>query len=820
MKVVGILFFLYLYVTNNITAQFVLSGKITNEKLEPLPFVSVRVRDSHLGVLTNESGDYKLALKKGIYEITISMIGYKAAIHKVFVESNTVQNFILQEADNSLSGVTVKAIGKDRAEEYIKMVIKNKDAIKSAAGAYSCNAYIKSVRLDSFTTKKKLTQVQLDSIAKTFNPQNMSVAEVYSRLDFEPPTKVKEERTGVSRKGTTWSMFYLTVTDGRFNIYENLLKVPSVSAIPFVSPVSYSGLLAYKYKTVQIIKKGNHQIHTISYKPTAVSNATVTGELVIDDSAWVVLSNRFTLPKYHLPRYDFFEVEQKHEFVNNTAWMVTREQFTYYSKTKRDRSTGVTTATYSDFELNKTFPKRYFGTELSAATDSSYNRDSVFWNTVRAEPLSNRELQTIRYRDSIYYYTHSKAYLDSIDAKANRVNWKNILYKEQPLQHHEKGVKYVFPSIATTVVPYIFSFGGLRVGLPFRMEKNNPVNKKTFQLRTDINYGFLNHDVNGYIGITRKYNPFSQATYKIDLSRNFAAIFVGDAWINQISRRNYYLDNSFGGDWSRELLNGLKLKVYARMALRRSLSHYKTYAIVDTLLQDVFDNNQAPDFEPYNAVYGGATLEFTPFQPYIREPRQKIILESKWPTAFVNWQKGVPKVLGSDVNFDYLGLGLKQFLRFGTLGVADYTIKTGSFFNTKSLKLVDYKFQRRGDPYLFMNPQEAFQALDSTFPVFKRFYEGHYFHEFNGAILNKIPIFKKIGLREVAGAGFLIAPEVNLRYGELFTGIERVFKMPFQFLQKVKLGVYVVSSYANTYSNPVQFKIGITSWNSITDRWR
>ena len=80
-------------------------------------------------------------------------------------------------------------------------------------------------------------------------------------------------------------------------------------------------------------------------------------------------------------------------------------------------------------------------------------------------------------------------------------------------------------------------------------------------------------------------------------------------------------------------------------------------------------------------------------------------------------------------------------------------------------------------------------------------------------------MFKKIGLREIAGAGFLIKPERNLRYAELFTGVERVFKYPFNLLGKFKLGVYVVGSVANQFRNPVQFKIGITTWDRGRGKW-
>jgi hypothetical protein len=114
---------------------------------------------------------------------------------------------------------------------------------------------------------------------------------------------------------------------------------------------------------------------------------------------------------------------------------------------------------------------------------------------------------------------------------------------------------------------------------------------------------------------------------------------------------------------------------------------------------------------------------------------------------------------------------------------------TGSFLNKKDLRLVDYKYQRRGDPIFFMNPNEAFQSLDTTFPVFKRFYQGHYVHEFNGAILNKVPLFKKLQLREMAGGGFYLHLKETYIISNYLAVFERVFKWPFNPTYKFKIGV-------------------------------
>jgi hypothetical protein len=212
-------------------------------------------------------------------------------------------------------------------------------------------------------------------------------------------------------------------------------------------------------------------------------------------------------------------------------------------------------------------------------------------------------------------------------------------------------------------------------------------------------------------------------------------------------------------------------------------------------------------------------LQYTPKQRYLREPKEKVILGSKWPTFYATLRKGIPNVLQSKVDFDYLEFGMEQQINLGLMGISRYTVKTGSFINKKKLEFIDYQFQRRGDPYLYMNPDEAFQSLDSSFPLFNRFYQGHFVHEFNGVFLNKIPLLKKLELREVGGAGFLIAPERNLRYAELFTGVERVFKWPFNPLNKFKIGAYVVGSVANQFSNPIRFKVGITTWDIQRNRW-
>jgi Family of unknown function (DUF5686)/CarboxypepD_reg-like domain len=802
----------------------ILSGKITNGKQEPLAFVSVQLKEIKLGTVTKEDGTFTLEVDEGKYDLIITMMGYKTQIITIIIEKNNLQqNIIMEAADaTSLSEVVVKGKNKDKAEEYIRNVIRNKDAIENAAGTYSCKVYIKALQQDSMAFKKPKKIIDNDSLLKikqaNAEMNRMAMAEIVLQLDRGTGKNSKEERTGVTKRGNTFNLFYLSTTEGDFSFYNNLITVPSVSATPFVSPLSYSGLLAYRFKTLKTeIVKGK-KIYTISVKPRQLSNATMEGEITVADSLWVVLHTKLRLPKYHLADYDFFEVEQHYNLINDTAWMITRQQFTYNAASGKKKSSGSTVVSYNNFELHKKFDKKHFGTELSSAKQQAYERDSSFWQANRTEPLTEKEIRFIHFKDSVFRATHTKAYLDSIDKKTNRITWQNLLFKGQNFNNHEKRRQWFLPPLPTLYSP--FQFGGARIQTSFFYFKTYKSRKNIF-ISNDLSYGIRNKDINGNLQLRRLYNPFNRGSYSIKLEREFASIFMGDAWINMLKRSNIYLNQGIGLGHSIEIANGLFLFSDVDMAFRRSVSGYKTNDKLDSSgIGDFLTDNQAIPFEPYNALYGKLRMEYTPRQRYIREPKEKIILGSSWPTFYLLWNKGISGIFKSVVNFDYLELGIKQSIKLGTLGTSSYTVKTGSFVNTNDLRLVDYKRQRRGDPLLFLNPNEAFQSLDSSFAVFKQFYEGHYVHDFNGALLNKIPLLKKLSLREVAGAGFLFAPERNnLRYGEVFAGVERVFKYPFNQLGKFKLGVYISASAANQFSNPVQFKIGITTWDKKNGKW-
>ncbi len=814
-KIILILSFITAFGIDALSQYYKVSGLVTDSSKQPLGLASVQIRERNIGILTKEDGSFEIQLERGKYDMLISMVGFKPKLITLNITNTDIRENVIMELDeaSNLGEVVVRAKLKDRAEEYIRNVIRNKESLLAASGNYSVNMYVKAVQQDSIAKKTKPAELPVGEV----DYDAIAMAEISLRYDKGSGDQVREERLGVKKNGNTESLFYLSSTDGDFNIYNNLLRAPTISRIPFISPISYSGLAAYRFKTVKIDRTGPKRIYTISVKPRLLSNATIEGELTIVDSLWVVTKAEFRLSATHLPEYDFFEVLQQYTKVNDSAWMMERQQFNYYSKAKGGRRHGQTTVAYSGYELNKNFRKNYFSNEISVTSMEAYQKDSSFWNTVRTEPFSRIESLYTIYQDSMYKIRTSEAYLDSMDAVLNKITWSKMLVFGQIFNDHRKERMWVLPPITNLFQP--FQFGGSRLQLAASYKRIFP-SRKNLTVTGIVSYGFRNSDINGTISMDRKYNPFNRGYYSIALGRDFQNFFSGDAWINMLKRSNIYLNNSIELGHGLEIANGLFISTHAEIALRRSVAGYKINDNVDSLFGDILTDNEPVDFEPYNAFYTKIGVQYTPAQKYLREPREKIIIGSKWPTFFMNWRKGVEGIFNSEINFDYLEFGMQQRIKMGPLGILSYTVKTGDFPNKKDLRLVDYQYQRRGDPLFFQMPHKVFQALDSTFAVFERYYQGNFVHEFNGSLISKIPFMSKLKLQEIAGTGFLIAPERNLRYAEVFAGIEKVFNSPINPLSKLKIGVYVVASFANKFNNPVQLKIGITSWDRFKNRWR
>jgi TonB-linked SusC/RagA family outer membrane protein len=107
------------------------SGKVTDAKKEPLPGVSIMVKGTKRGTITNDNGDFQIKVQEGDI-LTISFTGYIA--QQITVGKTANFQVTLAEDEKKLSEVVVTALGikKEKAKlGYAAQEVKGADLVKA-----------------------------------------------------------------------------------------------------------------------------------------------------------------------------------------------------------------------------------------------------------------------------------------------------------------------------------------------------------------------------------------------------------------------------------------------------------------------------------------------------------------------------------------------------------------------------------------------------------------------------------------------------------------------------------------------------------------
>src|ERR1041384_6743376 len=131
-----------------------ISGKITDEKSEPLAFANVYLKGTTKGTTSNLEGNYKIEIPEGRYEIVFKYIGYKMLVKKIIVDQpQVILNVALEKEQYSLKEVVITA-SEDPAYAIIRKAIAKRKFYKDQVEEYAADVYIKGLqRLNKWPEK-------------------------------------------------------------------------------------------------------------------------------------------------------------------------------------------------------------------------------------------------------------------------------------------------------------------------------------------------------------------------------------------------------------------------------------------------------------------------------------------------------------------------------------------------------------------------------------------------------------------------------------------------------------------------------------------
>ncbi|MES2556297.1 MAG: DUF5686 and carboxypeptidase regulatory-like domain-containing protein [Bacteroidota bacterium] len=800
-------------------AQRKLTGVVTDENNLPIPFADIYVKNNvELRTQTDVNGNYSLQLFEGEYYLIFTAMGYDERETYVTIQlTNTTRDIQLFPSKVSeIEEVEVTTKKSNPGREIMLKVVKQRDQMNQWNYPHSTDVYIKATeKIERKQGKQNAEQKPSDDPFEEERRKtqmlagNMNLAEVQAIRYYAPQNKVKEIRNAFTQRGDGRLLYYTTTVKSNFNFFENLMHLDDLHASPVSSPISGPGILSYKYRLEAQYEENGHIIDKIKIIPRSSSTSTLSGYIYIIDSLWLVQKLELTMEKGNLLTYDYFTIEQQFDNVGDTLCVLREQLLTYGVKYKEQTSTCTTLAKFSNYDFNPEYAKKFFTDEVAITSKEAYERDSAFWKEERVVSLTPEEQRFIIVKDSLRDAFNRKEYLDSIDAVFNKVTVWKVLWFGVDHRNRPKRTQWSINSVAALARPLYPAGPRVAPGYSFFRKWED---QRTIDSYSELSVGILNGDLKGSSWWRYLYDPFHQGKVYIRGSHEFDAIVPFDA-ITQVYKRSNFIEVTklrLGHDY--EYFNGFYINVEAEFAERRSLSKYQNLSTFDSLIP----NDQFKEFEGYQALLGEITVSYTPKQKYMREPYRKVILGSKFPTFYAYYQRGIPKLFGSDVDHEYAIVGVQQSFQLGTLGTSNYHFKAGKFLSSKNLKDADFKYQRRSTPLWFANPLYSFQAQDSSLPSKEYYLEAHFVHHDNGAIINKIPFMKKTGIGLVFGVGALYVAEYKYQYYEMFTGLERSFKFS---KRRLRIGIYAVASDGNTIKPRTSWKISFAVLDDRNMKW-
>ena len=190
-----------------------------------------------------------------------------------------------------------------------------------------------------------------------------------------------------------------------------------------------------------------------------------------------------------------------------------------------------------------------------------------------------------------------------------------------------------------------------------------------------------------------------------------------------------------------------------------------TYKTLQSAAPDLFDVNYIDENGVEQSVVKQTELDlainFTPGRQNAGFGVERMVSnEGRYPTLYASYTKGLKGFINSDFDYDKLQLYYSHRILMGGFGKLKYTFEAGKTFGNVPLTLLDVV---PGNQTLF-TATRTFDLLDYYEFVTDEYASLHLEHNFNGRIFSRLPLLRKLNLREIIGARAIIG---NLSDGNI-----------------------------------------------------
>ncbi|WP_228852536.1 DUF5686 and carboxypeptidase-like regulatory domain-containing protein [Aegicerativicinus sediminis] len=788
--------------------QSKVSGEVFDAGNEPVAYANVIFKGSTEGTTTNENGLFYLQSESTWDTLVVSFLGYKTLMVPLKNKVNYEMRLILEEETESLGQVTIVS-GKQPKKNNPAIDIlrkiwerKRKNGVRQF-NQYQYDKYEKVEfdlnTIDSSIINSKLfkgmefvfNQVDTSRVTgKTYLPVfiNEAVSKVYGNNELN---KEKEDVLGNKNSGFSNNQIIIDFVDelySDYDVYDNYLKFFDKS---FVSPLSRTGINTYNYVLSDSAFIDNKWCYNIIYYPRRKNELTFKGDFWVNDSTFAIKEINMQASKSaNINWVKEIYIEQEFEVLNDSLFLLKRDYFmSDFAFSKKEKARGIygkRTTLYNNYQFDLKKDSNFYDEEVYNYDIDVYNRDDEFWQNNRLESLNKDEqgiyqmldtLQTVKKFKRLY---NIGATLASGYAEIHAWNFdygpifSTFGYNEvEGLRLRTGGRTYFTSNDLWRVegfVAYGFRDNKFKYGISGKwlIDKKNRIiisggNRRDVEqigasltMSSDVLGRDLASSTVFNTGVNDKLTSINISTFSAEIEpvKNFVIRFSGNYRTLESASETFSLDY-----YDEDSPTGISSKV-------------KQYENVLTL-----------GFYPKRKMSGFGVERYEANYDYARIFTQLSVGSRAWFNSNFNYTK---------LQFLYI-----QPFQVGGFGRLTSSLEVGKTFGEVPLGLLSVIPGNQS----YFSIYKTFSQLDFYEFVTDTYASLHLEHNFNGRLFSRIPLLRKMNLREIislrgawgdiseenkalnASGLIYIAPteKIYYEYGFGVGNIFKVFRIDFNF---------------------------------------
>jgi hypothetical protein len=757
MRINKITFFtsLFLIILFNNFAQTKVSGTVLDKSKQPIPYANIVFKGTKTAVNSDENGNFYIESKETHKVLEISFIGYNSKDIQLATAVTYDLKITLSE-EQVLNEVVIYSGKRSKKNNPAIDILRKiwerrrKNGLKMF-NQYSYEKYEKVEfdmnTIDSAFMKSKVfkgmefvfKKVDTSKITgKTYLPIfiNESLYDVFgdNKIKKTKEIIIANKNSGFG-DGDGVNNFIKDLYND-YNIYDNYLNFFDKS---FTSPLSRTGIDVYNYVLRDSAYIENKWCYNIVFYPRRKNELTFKGNFWVNDSTYAIKNINMSVSKSaNINWVKEIYIEQDFEVVNDSVFLLTRDHMmSDFALNKKESSKGVygkRTSLYRNHKFNIEKPDKFYKEEINFIDNTVYKKSDEFWAENRFEKLNKDEAGVYKLLDTLKTVKKFKQYYNLASILGSGyIEFKNFDYGP------------IFSTVGFNEVEGI----RLRVGGRTYFGPND-----TWRIQGFTAYGFndnkFKYGISGKWMIDKKNRIILSGGNRRDVEQIGASLTT----TNDVLGRSFASSSLFSTGSNGKLTNinlsslSIEIEPIKNLIFQTGFSYRTLESASNTFSLDYFtDNTFTTTKSEVKQSEVNLQVEYTPNRKTTGYGVERRNIDKPFSRIFLNYSQGFKGVFDSDFDYQKIQLYYKQPIVIGPIGRTNFTMELGKTFGKVPLGLMNV-----------IPGNQTYFIIENTFSNlnFYEFVADQYAtlvweHNFNGKILSRIPMLRKLNLREIIG---------------------------------------------------------------------